>query len=509
MNDYIESYQQIAEGHAADSYEPSSNKQRVDLTEYYKETAQDDATMMVTGSEALAKGKFPKYVAAYFKLAGFESYDPFPSERNARAGQEGFFSTLRDGFKTFIENIIKYIRMAVDWVVDTVKGIFGFRKSSRINKAINDSLGDLKQEFVTTLSGLGFPATDYNLENFLQNLPPNQDRVAQLVLMKSKFETDQGAIDGLGEALPILQQCIAKLKASSDKVTHSQASLRATISKEYTKTRVRAGNPQLSVTATDSPEVNRLIKACLEVSSGLDTTALAQLVSKLYEVLYKVNFSNEELMNGFDAARKKIQEIVVTETVKLGKQDIPVILTSIQFLNMRYLEMLENDIDLSKVNFKNLGNVIDKTDADKIKEISGYYNHPQMLQIYQQMTVDVRNFSQFCYSVSQSLMVVERQIENLVSWYNRAHAFYYHGLLEDIDTLAKINLEARSAGHSPDADKNGYPNFQNFVFIKDADAKTFAEKASAVSETIISNDLGGVKTTFNNFAKQAGWGKLI
>jgi hypothetical protein len=509
MNEYLDSYKQIADGHPDDSYEPGTNKQRIDLTEYYKETKQDDATMMVSGIEAMNLGKFSKRVAGYFKLAGFESYDPFPSERNARAGQEGFFATLKNGFKTFIENIIKYIRMAVDWVVDTVRGIFGFRKSARINKAINDSLDDLKKEFVTVLSGLGFPAAEYNLENFLQNLPPNQDRVAQLILLKSKFETDQGSIDALGEALPLLQQCIAKLKNSSDRVTQASSSLKITISKEHTKVRARGHlNENWGQPTPDLPaEVNRVMKAILDVSTGLDAVGLATEVSKLYNLLYGINFSNDELMTGFSNVRKRIQETVATETVKLGKQDIPVLLTSIQFLNMRYIEVTSDDLDLSKINFKNLGNTVDKTDAEKVGFIADFYENPALVQMYQQMTVDVRNFSQFCYSVSSSLMVVEKQITNLVEWYNRAHAFYYHGLLEDMEEVAKINREARAAGHTPYANAAGYP--REFVFIKDADAQTFAEKAGAVSETIISNDFGGVKTTFNNFAKQTGWGKLV
>lgn len=517
MNEYLDPYKQIATGHPDDSYEPGTDKQRIDLTEMYKETQQDDATMMVTGIESMQLGKFSRRVAAHFKLAGYEQYDPFPSERNARAGAEGFFGTIMEGFKTFIENIIKYIRMAVNWVVDTVKGIFGFRKSARINKEINDNLGKMKQEFVTTLSGLGFPAEDYNLENFLQNLPPNQDRVAQLTLLKSKFETDKESIDSLAEALPLLQQCMVKLKQVADRVTKANQSLKVTIGKEYTKVRVRASNPVHERTLETSPEVNRLMKEILEIASILDVDGITSQVSKLYDVLYKVKFSNEELQNGFSECRKKIQDTVVTEVVKLNKQDVPTILATIQYLNARYIEITDNTVDISKIDFKNLATIVDRGESDKITEISNYYYQHQkfgsgfvtLQQAYQQMCVDVRNYTNFCFSVSQSLMVVERQASNLVDWYNRAHAYYYHGLLGDIDTMAKLNLEARKKGHNPSADVEGYPYNADAVFIKGADAKTFLERNAATMNVIVEQDLAGVKTSFNNFAKQTGWGKLV
>jgi hypothetical protein len=509
MNEFLDAYKQVASGHPDDSYEPGTEKQRVDLTEMWKETQQDEATMMVTGAESLQLGKFSKRVAAHFKLVGHEHYDPFPSERNARVGAEGFFGAIVEGFKKFIENIIKYIRMAVNWVVDTVKGIFGFRKSARINKEINDNLGKMKQEFVTTLSGLGFPAADYNVENFLMNLPPNQDRVAQLTLMKSKFETDQGTIDSLVEAMPLLQQAMVKLNQSADKITRANQALRTSIGKEYTKTRVRASTPSLGRTAETSPEINRLLKEILEVSTALNVDAISDQVSKLYEVLYSLKFSNEELQNGFSECRKKIQETLVTESVKIQKQDVPLLLNQIQFLNARYIEITENTVDIQKTDFRKLGDIVERGEADKIEQIAGYYNQPHLLAAYQQLCVNVRSYTQFCFSVSNSLMLVERQASNLVDWYNRAHAYYYHALLDDMDTIAKINQDARSKGHSPSADVEGYPYEADLVVIKDADAKTFYERNSKVVNEIIVQDLAGVKTSFNNFAKQTGWGKLV
>ena len=509
MSDYLDTYKQIAEGHPDDSYEPGTSKQRIDLTEFYKETQQDDATIMVTGAESLRLGKFSKQVAAHFKLTGYESYDPFPSERNARAGQEGFFTTIKETFKTFVENIIKYIRMAVDWVVDTVKSIFGFRKSARINKAINDELGNVKQEFVKTLNGLGFPGEEYNLENFLMELPPDQDRIAQMMLLKSKFDTDQGAIDGLHDALPLLEQAMAKLAQATEKTTRAKAQMASIIDKEYRHTRVRSTNPALQTTTLESPEINRIVKGMMDVTLSLDAEGLAGMVSKLYETLYKIKFSNDELQKGFSGCRKQIQDSLVTERAKLNKHNIPVTLQSIQKLNLRYIDMTSNTVDISKINFKVLGTAIDKGEADKIKEIADQYKCPDLLTMYQQMAFDVRNFTQFCTSVSQSLLVVDRQVTNLVDWYNRANAYYYHGLLLDVEKLAELNMEARHKGHTGNGDVDGYPYDRDVVFIKDADAKTVGERMAATNKIIIENDLAGVKTALNNFSKQTGWSKMV
>lgn len=513
MSDYLEAYKQIATGHPDDSYEPGTGKQRIDLTEFYQETQQDDATVMVSGIESLRLGKFSKQVAARFKIAGYESYDPFPSERNARAGQEGFFTTIKEGFKTFIENIIKYIRMAVDWVVDTVKGIFGFRKSARITKAINDDLGKLKLEFVKTLNELGFPGKDYNLENFLMELPPDQDRIAQLTLLKSKFETDQESIDGLAEAMPVLQQTLAKITHCTDKVTRASKKLGASIAKEYTSLRVRAGNPALQTQATESPELNRITKEIQEVSLSLDVNEIATLVSKVYEVLYKVKFSNDELQTKFSECRKRVQDTVQTGSVQLRKQDVPMILASIQQLNLRAIEINASVAEISKIDFKGLASVVDIGEANKVAEIANFFNHPQispaLVQSYQLLTVDVRSFTQFCFSVTQSLLLVERQAANLVSWYNRAHAYYYHGLLGEVDKMAQLSLEARSEGHKGVGDADGYMYAVDRVLIKDADAKTIGEKTTAQLEVIIKSDFGGTKTALNNFSKQIGWGKML
>lgn len=505
MNELIDSYSQLAAGHPVDSFIPGDDKQRVDLTEYYGETGQELASTMVTGSEAFNSGKLSKQLALKLKLKGAEQFDPFPSERNARAGQEGFMTTLKEGFKTFIENIIKYIRMAINWVVDTVRSALGLRKSARIEAAINNELPQLKTEFEKVMTGLGFPTGQYNLENYIGNMPQGVDRVGQILLMKSKVENDQEAIEGLGNSLPLIQQCIAKLKVNSDKVVQSSKRLKQVINEEYKRCRLRSQRPDLQTSAKDSPELNRVVKACLEVEASLDPDGLATDVGKLYETLYKVQFTNDELLTGFNTVRDQLKAHVAVERVSLGKNDVAVKLAAIQYLNKRYVEISDKEIDMSRVNWKAIGGIVDKDDATKIDEMAKFFNHPSLLQTYQDTTVAVRNFSQFCFSVSQALMVVNQQATNLIEWHGRATMYYMHGVMGDLEGLRALHLKARAEGLSPEADALGNPI--GMVFIDEADAKTFGEKAAANVNLV--SEISGLKDSFNSVAKQTGWSKPL
>lgn len=505
MSELLESYTQLASGHPVDSYEPGTSKQRIDLTEYYKETQQDTATAMVTGTEEFRSGKLSRATAITLNLPGARGYDPFPSERNARAGQEGFFQSVKEGFKTFIENIIKYIRMAIEWVVNTIKTVLGFRKSERINTAINDKLGEVKTEFEQTMTGLGFPAGQYNVENYIGNLPRDVDRINQVLLMKSKVENDKEAIEGLANALPLIQQCIAKLKASSEKVVTSSKKLKQVIGDEYKRARVRAGRPDLAVATSEAPEVNRLVKACFDVNASLDPDSLATDIGKLYETLYKIKFSNDELLNGFNNVKTQLQQHIQTERVKLGKNNVAEFMRTIQYLNARYVSIAPNEMDLSGINWKAMGGIVDKDDATKVQEIANHFNYPPLLAAYQEASAAVRNFSQFCLSVSQALMVVQQQATNLIDWHGRATMYYMHGVAGDLDKLREVHLKARAEGLSPRADAMGNP--EGIVFIPDADAQTFGEKFALQTSMVL--DISGFKENFNTLAKQTGWSKPL
>lgn len=490
-----------------DSFLPGDDKQLIDLDELYVETKQDHATHMVMGAEALSLGKFSRQMAATIGLPNLQDYDPFPSKRNSVVGAEGFFTTLYEGFKSFVEGIIKYIRMALSWVANTIKGIFGFRKSERIEQAIEKSLPNLQEEFKTTLMGLGFPAADYNLEAFIGRLPSAVDRVGQLTLMKSKFETDKEAIESLAQALPILQQCVAKLTEGSTKVIKAQDTFKKVIREEFTRTRVRDSRKEY-VDGNDSPEANRILVASREVLLAANSKDIATDVANLLSTLYKINFTNEELSGGFDKVRKNLDASIGAQLIHLTPVNIGPTMAVIQKLNARYVEIDDNQMDLTGVDLKALGEAVEKSDAEKILAMADHYNYPAITVGYQEAAVAIRNYTNFCQAVTRQLLVVDRQIDSLTRWYARAHLWYLHGLLGDMEKLQQLNLEARKEGHTPNANTEGQPTIA-MEFIRDADVKTFMEKFAQTSQDVIKEDIAELRTKYNNLVKQLGVGKPL
>lgn len=505
-NSPVSSYFQLSEPN--DSFQPGEDGQLIDLDEVFEATDQGTKTAMVQGMEAMTLGKFSREYAVKMGLKDPHRFDPFPSQRNSVIGAEGFFSTIYDGLKGFIEDIIKYIRMALNWVANTVKGIFGFRKSERIEKAIDESLDSLRQEFKTVLTGLGFPGHEYDLETFIGKLPNAVDRVGQLTLMRSKFETDKEAIKGLSDSLPLLQQCVAKLTDSSNKAVKACDVFKKVIRDEYNRTRVRAAKGE-HVEGIDSPEVNRVVVAANEVLRLLDATEIGNQVTGLLSALYKLEFDNEALTDGFNKVRKQLDETIVTQAVKLTQVDLGDTLATIQALNARYVQISDNQIDMSGINLRALGEAIDKTDVEKVKALAEYYGVPHPVQYYQAVSLGLRNYTNFCQMVSRQLLVVHRQINNLSRWYARAHMWYLHSLLEDLETLRKLNLEARADGHKPYANPEGYVFADSMEMIPEADAKTFMEKFGGTSRQMFDENIGGLKTKYNNFVKQTGIGKPL
>lgn len=486
---------------------PGEGGQLVDLDEMYATTDQTMGDYMVQGAESLKSKRLDRSLAAILGIESYTRMDSYPSERNAILGAEGFFATVYEGFQTFIENIIKYIRMAIDWVADTIKGIFGFRKSQRIEKAINSKLDNMKSEFEQVLNGLGFPGANYRLENFIGTLPAGVDRFGQLTVMKSKFESDKDAIEGLNASLPIFQQTIGELTKSSNKAVKAFADYKRLINDEYQKTRVRQVKNE-PLTGGSSPEVIRLMKGCAEVNQSFSANSIVPLVVELLNKLYKVNFTNEELTQGFSKVRKDLDEMVKLETVKLSPGNITELMGSVQVLNAHYAKIADNSIDMSGVNLKQLGAAIDKTDADKMKAMATYYQAANLITEYQFVATGVRDYTQFCQLVTRQLMLVSRQIDNLTRWHARGYAWYYYSLLNDMDQLRQLNIDARNHGANPMMGPDGTP-LVKFEFIDDADSKTFLEKFGGTSQKVLDADIANLKTIYNSFVKESGIGKTI
>lgn len=501
----LDSYQQIGSSEPVDSYQPGSGKQRLDLDEYYKDTDQPENTVMVQGFEALSFGKISKDLARQLNLPGASSYDPFPSERNARAGTEGFFSMVAEKFEGMIEGIIKYVRMVIDWVIDTIGGFLGFRKKSAITAESNEKQKDLKKEFEKTLIALGFPVADYSLEAFLRDLPSNEAAPFQLLFMKNKLASDQDAIKGIADSLPLIQQAVGKLKVASDKATASQKYLKKVIGEEYNRIRVRKATGQ-HVGGTESTEVNRVLKAILDVKATLDTKAIATTVNKLYEAMYKTGFTDDELSTGYDKVRADLKKTLVTQKINMNGVNVGKTLETIQMLNNRYLEINDKELDLSGIKWRDLGTIVDKTDADKIKAMDDYFQGLGLQARYQEMGVEVRNFVQYCLSITTSMMTVEKQASNLVEWHTKARTYYYHGVIGNAKEIAQI---IKSTGNKDDQTelKRQAKKIGKMRFIREPEVLTLQEMLSRVGAgEKVQSSISQFDSQLNNFIKQTGLG---
>lgn len=501
----LDSYKQIGEAEPVDSYRPGEGKQRIDLDEFYEDTGQKDTTVMVQGYEAFTMGKISKDLARQIGLPNTLSYDPFPSERNARAGNEGFFGMVAEKFEGMVEGIIKYVRMVIDWVVDTIAGFLGFRKKSAVTEKSDKEQKDLQKDFEKTIIALGFPASEYSLEAFLKDLPADQAGAFQLLFMKSKFVSDKDAIEGIANALPLIQQAISKLKVASDKATTSQKFLKKVINEEYSRIHARKATGQ-HIGATESTEMNRVLKAIMEVKSNLDATNITITVNKLYSELYKTKFKDEELSTGYDKVRAELKNTLTTQKINLSGNHSGTILETIQMLNRRYLEISDKEFDLSSVKWKDIGTIIDKTDADKIKAMDAYFQGFGLQSRYQEMCVEVRNFVQFCLSVTTSMLTVEKQASNLIEWHTRARTYYYSGVVGDVKKITEVIESTKDISDQVVLERQ-VKKLGKLRFVKDRDATTLQELLSRVGAgEKIGADVTAFSKQLNNFSKQTGFG---
>lgn len=506
-NDLLDDRLQVNNSNPTDVFEPGDGNQLVDLTEFYKESEQDKATVVVSGLEELSLGVLSKKTASLMGLKGLSKYEPYASRFNARLGSEGFFSAIHEGFKKFIENVIKYIRMAINWIVNLIKGVFGFKKSSRITKEISGKLANLEEEFTNVMLGFGFPKNEFNVAEFLGELSPNENRMGQLTLLVSKFQKEGENIKGLNGALPLLTDCILELKKIGERFERPAKELKRTIAEEHKRLLVTRDRGVTSGVSKTSVENNRVYKGCLEVRASLDISSVYPKITALFEELYKIKFTNEELEKGFGEIRTKLDQNISVQVCDLTKTDIPETLAQIQYLNKRYQEIKDDQLDLSSINWKALGLIIEATDAERVQQIASHYSYQPLVGMYQTMSLQVRDFTNFCHSVSTELLKVVKQIDSLTNWHARTQLYYQALVLNDFETMLRVSNEAKASGLTPYVQADGFTPIK-FEMLTEAQAQGFFENTAEVNYQMLSNDVGGVKTRVNKLSKQLGLGGI-
>lgn len=113
-------------------------KKLVSLSEVYEEAGLECYDKIINTVIVYNRSKkLDKAGCKLLGVSGVESMIPGYDRYNTIIGKEGFLSSLTDGFVNIVKSIIKYIFMAVDWVVHRIKVITGFARSEKEQEIIN------------------------------------------------------------------------------------------------------------------------------------------------------------------------------------------------------------------------------------------------------------------------------------------------------------------------------------------------------------------------------------
>lgn len=493
---HVDSYFQLGNNKDVDASRPADDDQRIDLDEFFSTDEQTKVTSMVTGVEQFfATGRLSRQTAQLFNLANVSQMDPIASAANARLGGEGFISSIIDGFKKIIETIIKYIKMAITWISSTVKTLLGFQKTERQVKEIEKRCGDMHNEFVSLMRGLGFPEEYMDIEKFIGELPNNLSHADQVILLKNRLMSNEEAIKALIEATPLLIEATEVVVDASSRITKASAALHDTI---------RKAHHELKGKRTDGEgELNRIGEKCAEVNVAINYDKMVGTMTKLVNALNKTEFTEEELKNGFEKVRQTLNQTTEAVVVNNATHDKTIHRQLIADLNKRFAALQESAPDLSKIDFQRFSDIVTRDDAEVIRELATQLNKPQSVAYYQETAQNVNRFTSYCHLLIDYLNKTRVQMNRLCQWYYRSQAMLDFYILGDLESIIRANLDLQKQGLQPHAHPNGVPI--SVGYIQEADVQTLQEKISFVAGKVVGDDALGFKKSYETFLKQMGW----
>jgi hypothetical protein len=195
-------------------------EQLIDLDAAYKKTGETKTNELVEGLERYINQKIlGKREMELAGVKGGENFDPLPSRRNAVLGGESFLTAVKDGFLKIIDFIIKFIKGAVNWVIERIKVLLGFSKTKAEIKACDDARSDMEKEVKSTLSGFGINPSFYSLDQLVESAPRGIDRVEMIKYLSAKSKNETEMAKALTGVIPDLTTLTRKLRDSSDSLT--------------------------------------------------------------------------------------------------------------------------------------------------------------------------------------------------------------------------------------------------------------------------------------------------
>ena len=496
----LNSYTQYGKGNVPESTIPDDGKQAVDLDEFYRESKQDMVDQVVDGMEAFVQtGLLSKRLAGLYRMEKTNELDPIPSKRNlAVVGAEGFFSAVRDGIMAFIEMVIRYVKMAINWAINAVRSILGLQKSERQLKVIAKATTDIRKEFEGTMRGLGFPDTVFDIHAFTKFVSSKENRSGNVSILVSKLTTEEEAVAALEKVGPMFEKAISEMNTVINQLTQNYKTVSKEIGQAKSKLRSRS---------TDGHAEVNLIKAAIASFYGkINFKEIPATSMAIIKELFKIEFDDEELKRGFQVVRDRIGkecQIIVANT---QHDPGPFIAKAAEF-NARYAACAVSDNDLGSVKFAEVNKIITMDDAAIIRELASMTGDNEIVTMYQSLAASVQQSSGNFTIILQTLVKSKQQIDSIVNWYARSLITFYAYIYRDIDTVMELNKSLRAQGMGQHADEEGIP--QNLVVLDEYTAQTFREKTFANYEEIMKNDIFEMKTKINRAAKQCGLGTVV
>lgn len=477
----------------------------IDMTEVINYDLQTKTAKMVSGIEHyVTTGNMDATTALYLGVkTNFNKLDPLSSSYNSRYGGEGFFSSALDMLEKGILTIIRFIKKILIWCVDKVKQFFGFAPSDRQAAIINDAMPAFKAEMASYFTALGFPVNLLSIDRYLDSLPADKRRIAQVTYLTTKVNDDQQYFENFGLIPPLIQKTLKTIGDCARKAKERKQRFSRSLDQLVNK----AKNKQVNL----NDDAENLIEQMSQVIQALDYKSIIPALNELSQfITEKAIKEDDDASQIAIAISKEINE--ATETAKTFAnaefvKKIEQVLTKVTVDNLMNLKSQTKEI---KDIFGELFDVVNEGELVKIRRLSEISNDKRYLGFYQQMTSNLNAFTSFTQSVIEILRKATKTFDDLSKWYKEVHHFMLAMVADDVQKVCGHMLKAqqehiRTGQTFPvDITVTGIP--KNLVLMSDADAQTALEKMSHISKEMVEVNLLGIKDSINNFSKQANLG---
>lgn len=478
----------------------------IDMTEIIDYDKQTKVTKMVSGVENfLNTGAMDSTTALYLgvKVAGTKM-DPTGGQYNSRFGGEGFFATALKTLENGILAIIRFVKKIVLWIVEKVKQVFGFSPSDRQAAAIAEKLPAMKSELAGYLTVLGFPSNLCSVEKYLEDMPTDKRRNAQLRYLSSKLVKDEDYFNQFTD-IPAHAQQVMKLLGEG---VRRARMAKKTFTNKLDKL-VRDNKGPGSVITTEGEE---LIESMLSIARALNYREVIPSLSKITQIFANKTIEDhpDDKFNELSIELNRIISACITRAEKEADANIvkkvEQVIAKISAESYDKLEIEQN------FNMKELYDLTDADELAKVSKLSQLTNDPRYLDFYRMVTTAASTYSNFAKITVEIMRNVSNTYSDISNWYRNAVKFMLAAVADDVKTICELMLKQqqeymrRKEPMPIEIHPNGMP--KNLTSMSEADAQTVMEKMAHMSSETINLNLLNVKNSINNFAKEAGLGKI-